>query len=204
MILEAPLTKREIATRERRRFILETAIACFAEKGFHQTGMRDIAKRAEVSLGNLYNHFSGKHDMLVGLAEWEAEAFAQFAILLSRDTPTQQVLKAFIHQYYDYASEQNAAILNLEIVAEAMRHPDIADLFLKSRNTLASSLAALITRGIQVGLYKPATSTEEAAKFILDLIENAAGRNIIDRGNPNHEKRQLETFVLCALNHQSE
>jgi AcrR family transcriptional regulator len=59
------LNKRDAALKERRLHILDAAIACLSEKGYHQTGMRDIAKRAEVSLGNLYNHFPGKHDMLV-------------------------------------------------------------------------------------------------------------------------------------------
>ena len=61
-------SKREIASAQRRQHILEAAIACFIDNGFHQTGMRDIAARADVSIGNLYNHFPGKHDFLIGVA----------------------------------------------------------------------------------------------------------------------------------------
>ncbi|HDO1150981.1 TPA: helix-turn-helix transcriptional regulator, partial [Aeromonas salmonicida] len=41
---------------QRRELIIQAALGCFIERGFHQTGMRDIAAAAGVSLGNLYNH----------------------------------------------------------------------------------------------------------------------------------------------------
>ncbi len=44
-----------------RKSTIEVA-ACdlFISKGFHATSMRDIAKKAEVSLGNLYNYYATK------------------------------------------------------------------------------------------------------------------------------------------------
>ena len=36
------------------------ALELFAAKGFHGVGLRDIAKAAGVSLGNIYNYFDGK------------------------------------------------------------------------------------------------------------------------------------------------
>ena len=44
----------------RRETIVNAAIGCFIDKGFHTTSMRDIAQAASVSLGNLYNYFPGK------------------------------------------------------------------------------------------------------------------------------------------------
>ena len=83
------LTKRDKATHERRKHILEAATACFVEKGFHQTGIRKIAKRANVSLGNLNNHFPGKHDLLVAFADQEIVVTEPFTALLARDVPAQ-------------------------------------------------------------------------------------------------------------------
>jgi AcrR family transcriptional regulator len=64
--MQEPLveTKRDKELKSRRAHILEAALMSLLEKGYHQTGVRDIAKRAGVSLGNLYNHFSGKHAVL--------------------------------------------------------------------------------------------------------------------------------------------
>ncbi|MDC5518787.1 TetR/AcrR family transcriptional regulator, partial [Acinetobacter baumannii] len=49
---------------ERRALIVQAALQCFVERGFHCTSMRDIAQAASVSLGNLYNHFDGKEALI--------------------------------------------------------------------------------------------------------------------------------------------
>ncbi len=49
---------------ERRKHMVETALALFAEKGYQGTSISQIAKEAKVSKGLLYNYFSGKEDLL--------------------------------------------------------------------------------------------------------------------------------------------
>jgi AcrR family transcriptional regulator len=46
---------------EERKFVIEDAAReILIKRGFHATSMRDIAKRANVSLGNVYNYFETK------------------------------------------------------------------------------------------------------------------------------------------------
>ncbi|MCA9837505.1 MAG: TetR/AcrR family transcriptional regulator [Trueperaceae bacterium] len=47
--------------------ILEAAISVFSEKGFHRAKIRDIAKAAGVADGTVYNYFSSKDDLLLGI-----------------------------------------------------------------------------------------------------------------------------------------
>jgi AcrR family transcriptional regulator len=53
----------------RRRDILEAALACFAENGFHQTGMADIVQRSGMSHGAVYGYFASKDDIIEALAD---------------------------------------------------------------------------------------------------------------------------------------
>ena len=48
---------------ERKAVIEDAARELFIKQGFHATSMRDISKRAKVSLGNLYNYYSNKEDI---------------------------------------------------------------------------------------------------------------------------------------------
>lgn len=48
------------ATRAR---ILRAAEALFSTQGFHGTGLREVAEKAGVSLGNIYNHFADKETL---------------------------------------------------------------------------------------------------------------------------------------------
>lgn len=66
--------------------ILKAAAALFRRQGFHGTSTRDIAEKAGVSLGNIYNHFPNKEDLFATLLkELEAEYFK----------PDQPLMRAF-------------------------------------------------------------------------------------------------------------
>lgn|GEM_PF-188249 len=60
--------RREPETRRRAR-MLKAAQKLFLRNGYSGAGMRDIAKTAGVSLGNLYNHFSAKEKIFDALIE---------------------------------------------------------------------------------------------------------------------------------------
>ena len=46
-----------------REDIIIAAHSLFTEQGYHGTSMRQIAERAGIALGGIYNHFSGKEDI---------------------------------------------------------------------------------------------------------------------------------------------
>ncbi|MBX2818191.1 MAG: TetR/AcrR family transcriptional regulator [Rhodothermaceae bacterium] len=63
--MHAPQTRRERERLSRRNAILEAAQKEFADKGYAQAKLEDIAKRAEFGKGTLYNYFKGgKQGML--------------------------------------------------------------------------------------------------------------------------------------------
>ena len=51
------------ARRDRREDILQTSLHLFAEKGFHGTSMRDIARSADITEGLIYHYFESKRDL---------------------------------------------------------------------------------------------------------------------------------------------
>src|SRR5262249_3964889 len=44
--------------------VLKTSAAIFAEKGYHPTSIRDIARAADMSLSGLYYYFTSKQQLL--------------------------------------------------------------------------------------------------------------------------------------------
>ena len=54
---------------ERRRQLLDTAIRVFAETGFHDTTMHQIAETAGVTKPVLYQHFASKRDLYLAVLE---------------------------------------------------------------------------------------------------------------------------------------
>jgi TetR/AcrR family transcriptional regulator len=56
-----------------RNAILEAAEAVFAERGFHRARIQDVAARARIAVGTVYNHFDEKEDVLRALLEERME-----------------------------------------------------------------------------------------------------------------------------------
>jgi AcrR family transcriptional regulator len=72
----------EARQRIARNAALAAASRLFAEKGFHETGMADIARGSGISLKALYGVFASKEDLFVAVLD---EAFARLLPVLADD-----------------------------------------------------------------------------------------------------------------------
>lgn len=72
---------------QRREEILDVARECFAEKGFNATTMAEVARRARMSVGNLYNYFHGKAAIIESLAEREVKNSPTRSAVWARRVP---------------------------------------------------------------------------------------------------------------------
>lgn len=78
-----------VAVAETKSRIHGAAVTLFTRQGFHGTGMRQIAKEAGVSLGNLYNHHKNKQDLFAALLEEYEELYT------APDTPLALAMNEF-------------------------------------------------------------------------------------------------------------
>lgn len=56
--------RKEMKSSIKKSWILDKAGVLFWEKGYHSTGMRDIARACDCKPANIYNYFRGKEDIL--------------------------------------------------------------------------------------------------------------------------------------------
>lgn len=189
---------REEATRERRAKITEAAVACFLEAGFQQTGVRDIAQRAGVSLGNVYNHFPGKDEILAQIAEAEQAALDPILDILATPSSPLAALHAFISTYGRYAAHRETVILTVEITREAIRKPDLGASFLANRARLISALSTVIRMGVEAGELRPDLDADDAARRTLHLIEADAFDRVLADPSPT-ALEQVRAFILITL-----
>jgi TetR/AcrR family transcriptional repressor of mexJK operon len=71
-------------SRRKRDALLQSALTLFAERGYEQTSIEDIAHHAEVAVGGFYQHFASKRQILLVLMDrllqeastltWEAKS----------------------------------------------------------------------------------------------------------------------------------
>ncbi len=179
--------------------IVAAAITCFLDRGYHQTGVRDIAKQAGISLGNLYNHFKGKESLLAFIAELESGELAQFISALSDGDDPVATLERFISAYADYAQRPENALLGLEILTEALRNPVIADIFGRNRQGLIDALSNCLETGTRAGAFRPTDNNRANAEIILDLIEGHGLRAMLTPSVQETSTDALRAFILAGV-----
>ena len=162
---------------ERRAVIVEAALQCFVERGFHCTSMRDIAQAASVSLGNLYNHFDSKQALIAEVATQEQTELLPLLQALERAAaPSLPVVAQFLAAYQALCRQREWAVLSAECLSEIARSPGLAPAFEANRRRMLDGLAGVMERGAQQGLLRPAVPVRLAAQLLLDAVESDALR----------------------------
>ncbi len=111
---------RRALVEERRDQILKAAIEVFGEKGFERATIADVARRAGVAEGSIYNYFKNKGDLLIGIPQQIVQLPIQaITPLLERTSarggvPPEQVL-AVIARNLIAVFHQNARIFRVLI-----------------------------------------------------------------------------------------
>lgn len=183
----------------RKARLIEAAVTCILRDGYHRTGVRDIATEAGVSLGNLYNHFEGKEAVLVEIAQLEGRELDPFVRRLGAPGDARDILDRFVVEYADYASEAETALLAIELVGEALRNPNIAQIFSDNRGRLLGALERLLVRGQQSGQFSAQFKPSESARLLLDVIDGHAVRAQWPAGVSSCDAKELQAFVLRAV-----
>ena len=94
-----------------RQSILSEAKAEFFNRGFHRANVRNIAKRCGISVGNIYNYFSGKNDILHELVSPTVSIIEK----LLTDYGNREILKrpeVWGHDYHISMAEHIAVFLD--------------------------------------------------------------------------------------------
>lgn len=179
--------------------IVEAAVTCFLEKGYHQTGVRDIVGHAGVSLGNLYNHFKGKEAILVFIAEIEGQELSDFIERLSSTDDPRATLEWFVTDYAAYVALPENALLGVEILTESLRNPTIADVFGRNRDRLIAALADCLTQGGKSGVFGSRMDPRVIACLILDALEGQGLRSLSLESEDKLARDVIGSFILNGL-----
>ncbi|MEH6525695.1 MAG: TetR/AcrR family transcriptional regulator [Sneathiella sp.] len=194
------MNTREKAKEERRALIIGAAVTCFIRKGIHQTGIRDIARQANVSLGNLYNHFSGKDALIAEIALLDGLRLEQFAKDLDVSEDPNIAIHKFVDAYLEYVSSAENAVLTIDIIAESMRNHAIAEQFDVNRQRLVDVLSATIERGKSQGVMRSKIHIVETVEQLLDAIEGLGLRSGLTGRKPSKKARKtLQDMIFRML-----
>lgn len=137
--------------RDRQRdAILRAAARLFRDRGFADTGMRDIADAADLSPANLYHYFDGKNALLAYCQDRALDRMLDAVAAARRASPLaaerlRLVLAAHVRTLLDDV-EGGAAHVQIGAFPPAMRNAIV-----RKRDRYEQALRRLIADGIRAG-----------------------------------------------------
>ncbi len=152
--------------------ILKAAMQLFADRGFHETSMAEVARAARVSKALIFWHFKTKEELFVAvlnrLLEPYSIDFSDEAQLLDEREQILKLVELYLLFVRDHASSVRfflAQLLREQHLSEAL-----SEQVMKLYGGYRGMLVELISRAQQKGLCRIGVAPEAAAGFILSAL----------------------------------
>ena len=158
----------------RRKQILDAALICFSDNGFHQTGMADIVRQSGLSPGAVYLYFKSKDDLIAALADdrHRQEAVLNSVALGSGDP--REALRALIHTYVhwltDPAGEPRRRV-SIHGWAEALRNVRVRAHVVEGIDIPRAMIVTLVERAQHERLLRQDVSADAVARALIALFQ---------------------------------
>ena len=164
----------ELRRESRRQEILDAALACFSEDGFHQTGIADIVNRSGMSHGAVYGYFRSKDDIIEALADdrHQNEAILN-SVVQSAKNPVEALralFRAYAHALVDPAGFQRRRV-GVNGWAEALRNPRVHARVLEGINIPRALIAGLVAQAQRTEYLSNRLSADAVARCFIALFQ---------------------------------
>ncbi len=194
-----PVTDKKARTRAQ---ILQAALACFSNKGYHQTSMDDIVAESGLSKGALYWHFKSKQELFVSLIEWYMAAFGEEAShAWTDDMAATDKIRAIMMFFVD-SSEQLIPFfkITIDFWAQTSEDEQLRAIFDEMLDNFQQQLRAIIEEGITNGEFRPVDTPQLALALIAALDALALYRTLLgDKIDVQSSVEALLEVVIAGL-----
>lgn len=150
-------SKRERVRQERRRQILEAALAVFGQQGFHAANVSDVAAQAGVSQGTIYWYFESKDKLLEAALLSLVEDLGQSAVkALEKCSTASEKLRALADSMVGLADmAEGLFTMFLEFWASSARREEAGQLWTDVLVGYKDVVVGIIEEGVASGEFKP-------------------------------------------------
>ncbi len=203
----AGLTRKERLKEQGRQEILEAAMVLFGEKGFHGVSMHEIAGKAGVAVGTLYNFFHSKEDLYIALMEVCVNGVAEVLMPILEDPRSGPLDKVRgVIEAHERIVRENAPYIRLsqslyssQWAAKAAK-AGIEDKAKSVIDDIQLHTVEVFREGIEQGVFRDVDPVL-MAELLRSILETSAMLGIQgpDRACLASMNRALETLLLYGM-----
>ncbi len=143
---------------EKREKLVQAAIPVFAKHGFRETKMSDIAIKADVGKGTLYEYFDSKDELFLNTFKvWFSYFTEQMQDIVSREKNPHKQLLVFFQQLFATIEQYGVTyFIFFDFWSELTRNPllnkqEIVNVYQSLRELFSSALE----EGVELKVFKP-------------------------------------------------
>lgn len=172
--------------RQARNELLAAALRVFADRGYRQAGVDEIAAAAGYSKGALYWHFSGKEDLLQALLEERIDAPMRELVALLESAPPERDMSVEASREFarKLSEERDAVLLEREYWSLAIRDPELRARYAERQTQLRTSMAAALeARARHLGTPGIPMPAEDLARVVMSIIGGLTVDELVEPGS---------------------
>ena len=181
-----PVSHDSRSAQDSRDEILKAAMHLFANRGFHETSMSEVAREAHVSKALIFWHFKTKEELFVAVLNRLLEPyfidFAEEAGVLDERAQIKKLVEFYLDFVRDNASSVRfflAQMLHDQRFSEGLNEQ-----VLKIYSGYRGMLVELIARAQQKGLCALRFTPQAAAGFLLSALNGILIEHLFVANNP--------------------
>ncbi len=189
----------EMNTGKRER-ILQAAISVFAERGFYNAKMEDIARAAGVAVGTTYLYFENKDDLMISIFEEEmAPIIKRMREAMAAQSTATEKLAAFIRSHLQFV-ERNPDMAHLLEVEVRFCSKFILGYQGSSFKEYLDLIAAALVEGQITGEFDPAIHPTVFKQLVFGAVDQMATAYTISRSKGFRLSSHAEEITAVFLN----
>lgn len=157
--------------RTRRTELLAIAARLFADKGFRNTTVRDIADAAGILSGSLYHHFDSKESMVDEiLSTFQEELFGQYDEILASSDDARTKLERAVRVSFEAIENHPHEVAIYQNDADFLGSFERFG-YLEDRNAQSRQVwVTLIEEGVRTGVLRDDLDVTLTYRFIRDTV----------------------------------
>lgn len=166
--------------------LLDAALRVFAERGYRDAGVDEIAAAAGYSKGALYWHFGGKAELLQALLEERIDAPTRELVALLESAPPERDMSVEAgREFARRLREQRDAVqLEREYWSLAIRDPELRARYAERQAELRRALGrAIEARARHLGTPEVPIPAEDVARIVMTILGGLSVDELMEPGS---------------------
>jgi AcrR family transcriptional regulator len=164
-------TMRDTAAATRRDELLEIAARLFAERGFKNTTVRDIADAAGILSGSLYHHFDSKEAMVDELLDtFQTELWEKYDEIEASALSPRAKLEAIVRTSFDAIDHHHSEVAIFQNDAAYLTTFERFAYLDERNNKFRALWTGLLEEGVRSGELRADLDVELVYRFLRDTV----------------------------------